>query len=332
MPRRSTCGRRAEAPTRPAEGAAGADASEAATAAPRRRADRDADRRRPTYRRSATAVTLEIDVLTLFPAMIEGPLAREHPRPDPGAGPRDDPGPRPARLGPRAPSLASTTRPYGGGAGMVLRPEPVAAALDALRRPDSTVILLDPGGEVFRQARAADLADAVAPRLRLPALRGRRRADPLAGRPGALDRRLRADRRRAARARRHRRGHPPAARARSRRPPRPRNPSPPACWSTRSTRGRRPSAAWTCRPILTSGDHGAVDRWRHEQALERTPARRPDLLGDAGQPDRRRAAAATAEAAPRTGRPSRPARAILRRRRTRRAAPGPSPPQPRLPT
>ena len=41
---------------------------------------------------------------------------------------------------------------------MILRPEPVAAALDALRRPDSTVILLDPVGEVFRQARAADLA------------------------------------------------------------------------------------------------------------------------------------------------------------------------------
>jgi tRNA (guanine37-N1)-methyltransferase len=41
---------------------------------------------------------------------------------------------------------------------MVLRPEPVAAALDALRRPDSLTILLDPGGEVFRQARAAELA------------------------------------------------------------------------------------------------------------------------------------------------------------------------------
>ncbi len=30
--------------------------------------------------------------------------------------------------------------------------------------------------------------------------------------------------------------------------------------------------------ILTSGNHGAVARWRHEQALERTRARRPDLL------------------------------------------------------
>ncbi|MCL6596838.1 MAG: hypothetical protein K6V73_11635 [Firmicutes bacterium] len=48
--------------------------------------------------------------------------------------------------------------PYGGGAGMVLRPEPVAAALDELRRPDSCVILPDPAGEPFRQERARDLA------------------------------------------------------------------------------------------------------------------------------------------------------------------------------
>jgi tRNA (guanine-N1)-methyltransferase len=30
--------------------------------------------------------------------------------------------------------------------------------------------------------------------------------------------------------------------------------------------------------ILTSGDHGAVARWRAEQARERTRERRPDLL------------------------------------------------------
>ncbi|MGB7982593.1 MAG: tRNA (guanosine(37)-N1)-methyltransferase TrmD [Candidatus Nanopelagicales bacterium] len=30
--------------------------------------------------------------------------------------------------------------------------------------------------------------------------------------------------------------------------------------------------------VLTSGDHGAVARWRHEQALARTAAMRPDLL------------------------------------------------------
>ena len=32
--------------------------------------------------------------------------------------------------------------------------------------------------------------------------------------------------------------------------------------------------------ILTSGDHGAVARWRHEQAVERTRARRPDLASE----------------------------------------------------
>jgi tRNA (guanine37-N1)-methyltransferase len=48
--------------------------------------------------------------------------------------------------------------PYGGGAGMVLRPEPVDAALAVLRREASTVILLDPAGEPFSHGRALDLA------------------------------------------------------------------------------------------------------------------------------------------------------------------------------
>jgi tRNA (guanine37-N1)-methyltransferase len=102
-------------------------------------------------------VTLQIDVVTLFPSMIEGPLAESIP----------------GRI--RERGLASIRvhdlrrwgigrhrsvddAPYGGGAGMVLRPEPVAAALDALREPDSVAILLDPGGTPFRQALAQDLA------------------------------------------------------------------------------------------------------------------------------------------------------------------------------
>ena len=36
--------------------------------------------------------------------------------------------------------------------------------------------------------------------------------------------------------------------------------------------------------VLTSGDHGAVDRWRHERAIELTRERRPDLLPDEGDP------------------------------------------------
>jgi len=32
--------------------------------------------------------------------------------------------------------------------------------------------------------------------------------------------------------------------------------------------------------VLLSGDHGAVERWRREQALERTREHRPDLLDE----------------------------------------------------
>lgn len=38
----------------------------------------------------------------------------------------------------------------------------------------------------------------------------------------------------------------------------------------------------TIPSVLTSGDHGAVDRWRDAQARALTAARRPDLLADPG--------------------------------------------------
>jgi tRNA (guanine37-N1)-methyltransferase len=40
-------------------------------------------------------------------------------------------------------------------------------------------------------------------------------------------------------------------------------------------------ASWHGRevpPVLLSGDHGRIGAWRHQQRLERTAARRPDLL------------------------------------------------------
>ncbi len=42
-------------------------------------------------------------------------------------------------------------------------------------------------------------------------------------------------------------------------------------------------AVWRDRevpPVLLSGDHGRIAAWRHEQRLERTARRRPDLLRD----------------------------------------------------
>jgi tRNA (guanine37-N1)-methyltransferase len=102
-------------------------------------------------------VTLEIDVVCLFPAMIEGPMSESIPGRTRDRGLADVRVHDLRRWGLGKHRSVDDT-PYGGGAGMVLRPEPIAAALDALRRPDSFAILLDPGGEVFRQARAADLA------------------------------------------------------------------------------------------------------------------------------------------------------------------------------
>lgn len=104
-------------------------------------------------------MTLEIDVLTLFPAMFESPLGDSIPRriQDEGIATIRIVDLRTWGIG-RHRSVDDYT--YGGGAGMVLRPEPVAAALAELRRPDSVVILLDPAGEPFRQATAARLSEA----------------------------------------------------------------------------------------------------------------------------------------------------------------------------
>jgi tRNA (guanine37-N1)-methyltransferase len=48
--------------------------------------------------------------------------------------------------------------PYGGGPGMVMRPGPLVAAIESVRRPTSRIILLAPTGRVFTQAVAHELA------------------------------------------------------------------------------------------------------------------------------------------------------------------------------
>ena len=49
--------------------------------------------------------------------------------------------------------------PFGGGAGMVLKPEPIFAAVEALRaRNPGPVVLMEPWGEPLTQALAAELA------------------------------------------------------------------------------------------------------------------------------------------------------------------------------
>jgi tRNA (guanine37-N1)-methyltransferase len=100
---------------------------------------------------------LRIDVVTLFPELFPGPLGASIP----------------GRAFERG--LASLTAhnlrewglgrhrsvddyPYGGGVGMIMRPEPIHAALAALADEATTTILLDPGGVPFNQNLARDLA------------------------------------------------------------------------------------------------------------------------------------------------------------------------------
>ena len=50
--------------------------------------------------------------------------------------------------------------PYGGGAGMVLKPEPLSGALDSVNAKERRVIYPSPSGRLFDQKYAAELAEA----------------------------------------------------------------------------------------------------------------------------------------------------------------------------
>ena len=50
-------------------------------------------------------------------------------------------------------------RPYGGGPGMLMKPEPLFRAVESLKNEDSYVILMSPQGEPFKQKTAEKLLD-----------------------------------------------------------------------------------------------------------------------------------------------------------------------------
>src|SRR5580692_9664096 len=100
---------------------------------------------------------MKIDVLTLFPEMFTGPMdasiiqrARQT-----------------GLLDLRVHNLRDYThdnyktvddRPFGGGPGMVLKPEPIFEAVEALADEGTKVILLSAAGRVFDQSVARELA------------------------------------------------------------------------------------------------------------------------------------------------------------------------------
>lgn len=221
-------------------------------------------------------MSLRIDIVTLFPAMIEGPLAESIPARTIERG-LAEVGVHDLREWGLGRHRSVDDAPYGGGAGMVLRPEPVAAAIEALRGPETTTILLDPAGEVFRQDRAHDLAERkhllfICPRYEGVDDRVRDLVDlelsvgdyvlnggdlaalvvvdaVLRLLPGAIDSESVAE--------------------------------------ESFARGLLEYPQYTRPPefqgrgvpqVLVSGDHGAVRRWRLRASLERTLHRRPDLL------------------------------------------------------
>jgi tRNA (guanine37-N1)-methyltransferase len=102
-------------------------------------------------------VPLQIDILTIFPRMLDGILGESMLKRAQEAGLVQI---RCVNLRDFATGVHLTTddRPYGGGPGMVMKPEPVFKAVDALRRPESKVILMTPQGVPFKQAVALALS------------------------------------------------------------------------------------------------------------------------------------------------------------------------------
>ena len=96
---------------------------------------------------------MRVDVLTLFPAMFAGPLDESIVRRARAAGLLDL---RIHNLRDWAKDRHKTVddRPFGGGPGMVLKPEPLFDAVESLRGQGTRVVLTSPSGSVFNQEMA----------------------------------------------------------------------------------------------------------------------------------------------------------------------------------
>lgn len=227
---------------------------------------------------------MRFDILTLFPPMFSGPLTESILKRAQQAGHiaihlhniRDYASDR---------HRTADDAPYGGGAGMVMKAEPLAAAIRAVLAQDEAneaaappVILMSPDGQPLTQAYAEKLAqqprallvcghyEGVDERIRETlithevsigdyVLTGGELAamvlvDAVARLvPGVLDEQSTAEES-------HSDGlleYPHYTR--------------PAVWE-----------GCEVPPVLLSGHHGEVARWRHEQRLRRTLQRRPDML------------------------------------------------------
>jgi tRNA (guanine37-N1)-methyltransferase len=225
---------------------------------------------------------VRIDIVTLFPGMVEPVLGESMIGRARARGIVDI---RVVNLRDYADGRHRITDDYqfGGGSGMVLKPEPLVAAVETLRTEAARVLLMDPRGPVFTQRTAAALAMErhlilLAGRYegvddRVAALTGAERlsigdyvvtggelpalvvADAVTRLlPGALG------------------GEEAAARESF------------ASGLLEPPQYTRPEDFMGARvpPVLLSGDHARIARWRRRQALWLTWRQRPDLLAQAG--------------------------------------------------
>ncbi len=174
--------------------------------------------------------------------------------------------------------------PYGGGNGMLLKPEPVFAAVEEIRsrRPASKVVMLTPQGKRFDQREASELAscdgliflcgryEGFDERIRQNLVDLEYSIGDYVLTGGELGAMVMID-------------------AVSRLLPGVLGGRDSACADSFSDgllehpHYTRPAEfrGMSVPEILLSGDHGRIARWRREQQLERTLARRPDLLDSA---------------------------------------------------
>ena len=101
-------------------------------------------------------MTLRVDVFTIFPGMVEA-YAGESILGRAGVAGHLDVRAHDLRLATEDIHRTIDDSPFGGGAGMVMMPEPVFAAVEAVD-PPRPLILLGPGGRRFDQSVAAELA------------------------------------------------------------------------------------------------------------------------------------------------------------------------------
>jgi tRNA (guanine37-N1)-methyltransferase len=100
---------------------------------------------------------VKIDIITLFPGMVEAPLAESIVGRARARGVVDI-GVHNLRDFASGRHQVTDEPPFGGGGGMILKPEPLATAIDAVRSPTARVVLLSPAGRRFTQAVAGELA------------------------------------------------------------------------------------------------------------------------------------------------------------------------------